>query len=204
MAGTKEKILDTALELFNKQGVDQTTIRHIAQEMGISHGNLQYHFANTDLIISALYDRLWQGFEDLMRHAPAQIEEEMSGFRQSVSFTFRHTYTYRFIFLHFVEIGRRIPEIATHYRKNYKIREQQFLRMFGLMKEKGFMRKDIPEKVLSYFVHQLFMICDGWLSSNELILQLKEKKALAYYEELFLSMLYPYLTAKGIKSLMPG
>jgi AcrR family transcriptional regulator len=203
MAGTKEKILDTALELFNKQGIDQTTIRHIAQEMGISHGNLQYHFANTDLIIRALYDRLWQGFEDLMQQAPAQIGEEMNGFRQSVSFTFRHTYTYRFIFLHFVEIGRRIPEIATHYRRNYKIREQQFLRMFGLMKEKGFMRKDIPEKVLSYFVHQLFMICDGWLSSNELILQLKEKKALAYYEELFFSMLYPYLTAKGIKSLMP-
>ena len=37
---TKEKIIDTALQLFNKQGIDPVTTRHIAKEMNISHGNL--------------------------------------------------------------------------------------------------------------------------------------------------------------------
>jgi AcrR family transcriptional regulator len=201
MTGTKEKILDTALELFNKQGIDQTTIRHIAQEMGISHGNLQYHYANTDLIIRALYDRLWMGFEQVMQSAPQQVEQEMIAFRESIAGIFRHIYTYRFIFLHFVEICRRIPEIGKHYSQNLKVREGQFLRLFEQMKEKGIMRKDMPEKMLRYLVHQLFIVCDFWLSSNEITLQLKGKKALTYYEELFFSMLYPYLTAKGMKSV---
>jgi AcrR family transcriptional regulator len=201
MAGTKEKILDTALRLFNSQGIEQTTIRHIAQEMGISHGNLQYHYANTDLIIRALYDRLWEGFERMMQAAPQQVKGGMPGFRQSIAVVFKHIYNYRFIYLHFVEIGHRIPDIVTHYRKNFKNREQQFLSIFKQMQEAGIMRKDIPDKILRYLVHQLFIVCDFWLSSNEITLQLNEKKSLAYYEELFFSMFYPYCTSKGLKSL---
>lgn len=201
MAGTKEKILDTALGIFNRQGIGQTTIRHIAQETGISHGNLQYHYANTDLIIRALYNRLWEGFEQMMQAAPRQVKEEIGSFRQSTAAIFRHIYAYRFIYLHFVEIGRRIPEIISHYRKNFRHREQQFLSLFTQMQDAGIMRKDIPEKILRHLVHQLFIVCDFWLSSNEITLQLNEKKALAYYEELFFSMFYPYCTPKGLKSL---
>lgn len=53
--GTKEKILATALELFNEQGIDVITIRHIAKEMGISHSNIQYYFKNADDIITTIY-----------------------------------------------------------------------------------------------------------------------------------------------------
>lgn len=55
---TKEAILATALRLFNERGTDVITVRHIAGEMGISHGNVCYHFPNTDAIVSRLYDQL--------------------------------------------------------------------------------------------------------------------------------------------------
>lgn len=199
MSSTKERILNTALRLFNKEGIDNITIRHIAQETGISHGNLQYHFANTNVIIHELYNRLVARFDALLDAAPAQITDEVTFFRQSATASFQLIYEFRFIFLHFVEIGRRIPAVTKHYHHNLKNRKQQMQHLFSLMKQKGIMRKDIPEKILELLVHQIFIICDFWLSSNEITLQLKGKKALEYYSELFFSIFYPYLTPKGLK-----
>lgn len=198
---TKDKILDTALELFNTQGIEAVTVRHIAQVMGISHGNLQYHYANTDLIIQALYNRLASGFDALLIAIPESPSDKMNAFRQSVTASFELIYEFRFIFLHFVEIGRRIPAITKHYKENLRKREPQFLYIFGMMQQQGIMRKDIPEDILKLFVHQLFIVTDFWLSGNEITLQLKGKKALKYYTGLFWGMFYPYFTAKGLDQL---
>ena len=46
MATTKEKIIETSIKLFNEKGCLNTSTRHIADELGISVGNLYYHFKN--------------------------------------------------------------------------------------------------------------------------------------------------------------
>ncbi|HED09125.1 MAG TPA: TetR/AcrR family transcriptional regulator, partial [Caldithrix abyssi] len=58
MKDTREKILHTALTLFNRQGLPRVTLRAIAKEMGISQGNLNYHYKKRDEIIEALYFQL--------------------------------------------------------------------------------------------------------------------------------------------------
>lgn len=201
MSATKEKILDTALELFNEQGIESVTVRHIAQAMGISHGNLQYHYANTDLIIQALYDRLADRFDQLVQAAPDQLTDELATFRKGIESSYQLIYEFRFIFLHFVEIGRRIPSITKHYKENLKKRKPQFMHLFGIMQHKGIMRKDIPTQVLELLIHQVFIVSDFWISSNAITLQLTGKKALDYYNRIFWNMFYPYLTAKGLNQL---
>ena len=68
MANTKERIVDTAVELFNQSGTAAVSTNHIASAMGISPGNLYYHFGNKDEIVAAAFDRLeraldavWEG-----------------------------------------------------------------------------------------------------------------------------------------------
>jgi AcrR family transcriptional regulator len=58
MAKTKERIVDTALRLFNESGSGAVSTNHIAAAMSISPGNLYYHFGNKDQIVAAAYDRL--------------------------------------------------------------------------------------------------------------------------------------------------
>ena len=41
---TKEKILDTALELFSRQGYDGASVRAIARAVGIRESSLYNHF----------------------------------------------------------------------------------------------------------------------------------------------------------------
>jgi len=56
--GTRERILDIALELFTSQGYDKTSLRQIAERLGFSKAAIYYHFASKEDILLALHLRL--------------------------------------------------------------------------------------------------------------------------------------------------
>ena len=49
---TRAKLIETALDLFSRQGVDTTSIKDIAREAGVAQGLLYHYFASKD-------DLLW-------------------------------------------------------------------------------------------------------------------------------------------------
>jgi AcrR family transcriptional regulator len=58
--GTRERILDIALDLFVEKGYEKTSLREIAERLGFSKAALYYHFASKDDILLALHLRLHQ------------------------------------------------------------------------------------------------------------------------------------------------
>ena len=55
---TRERILDVALELFNEQGYEQTSLREIAERVGVTKAALYYHFERKEDILLELHLRL--------------------------------------------------------------------------------------------------------------------------------------------------
>lgn len=72
---TRDKILKTSLALFNSEGEAQVSTVDIAAVLGISPGNLYYHFKGKEAIIEALFD----DFETELRQVlSAPIEKPLS------------------------------------------------------------------------------------------------------------------------------
>jgi AcrR family transcriptional regulator len=55
---TRERILDVALEFFNDQGYDKTSLREIADRLGVTKAALYYHFEKKEDILLELHLRL--------------------------------------------------------------------------------------------------------------------------------------------------
>jgi len=56
-AETRQLILDCALGLFRRRGFEETTMRQIAAEAGLSLGAAYYYFASKEAIVLAYYQR---------------------------------------------------------------------------------------------------------------------------------------------------
>ncbi len=57
-ASTRERILDAALDLFLEQGYDGTSLREIAEQLGVTKAALYYHFESKEDILLALHMRM--------------------------------------------------------------------------------------------------------------------------------------------------
>jgi AcrR family transcriptional regulator len=58
-AGTRARIQDVALELFTEQGYEATSLREIAERLGVTKAALYYHFkTKEDIVVSLIEDRI--------------------------------------------------------------------------------------------------------------------------------------------------
>jgi len=96
LSKTKERILDTALQLFNDSGTRIISTNHIADACSMSPGNLYYHFKNKEQIVFGLFERMvcsWDEEKDKSFEAitPNDILE------RQLEKTFHFVWQYRFI-----------------------------------------------------------------------------------------------------------
>ncbi len=54
---TRQAVLDTALDMFAKQGYRATSVRDIAARCGITHPGLLYHFPTKEALLKAVLER---------------------------------------------------------------------------------------------------------------------------------------------------
>ncbi len=66
---TAERILEVTLELFNRFGEPNVSTTLISAELGISPGNLYYHYPAKDELINALFGRYERSLDELLSAA---------------------------------------------------------------------------------------------------------------------------------------
>ncbi|MER7499176.1 helix-turn-helix domain-containing protein [Nonomuraea pusilla] len=69
---TRTRIQEIALKLFNEQGYEATSLREIAEELGVTKAALYYHFKTKDDIVGSLVDLRVAEIEDLLEWARSQ------------------------------------------------------------------------------------------------------------------------------------
>ena len=198
MKKTKVIILDTSLELFNSHGLSKVTLRTIAKKMGISQGNLNYHFKKREDIIEALYFQLVNNIDNSM----SDLQQSKNPFQLLVSISktiMSNFYEYRFFLLDFVQIMRENKKVRTHYSELTIQREQQFTMLFNLLIENDLMRKETLPNEYKNLYKRFQMLSEFWISDIEIHNSKSTKKTISTYSEILTQAVFPYLTLKGQK-----
>lgn len=102
---TKRRILNKSLELFNECGVGATTTNHIASVLGMSPGNLYYHYKNKNQIIKKLieeYQTHILNILELPQDRPVIAEDKINYFNLLSEQLWHYRFLHRDI-LHLVE-----------------------------------------------------------------------------------------------------
>ena len=63
------EIIEVALRLFNEQGYDKTSLREIADEIGVTKAALYYHFPSKEDIVRAALEEYTQALTELVDRA---------------------------------------------------------------------------------------------------------------------------------------
>jgi AcrR family transcriptional regulator len=194
---TKEKILKTALNLFNSKGTEWVTVREIAQKMGISHGNLCYHYPTTDHIIKQLYFNLVKELNReiaLMQQANQSPENVFKGSRMLFGLLYKN----KFLMLNFVDIMRRMPDVHKHYRQLQEQRKVEFKLIFKNLVTAGMMRPELYPGFFDDFIINMTILGDFWISHAEILYTGKEADKLDFFYRVTGSPLLALLTETGL------
>ncbi|MCV9388731.1 TetR/AcrR family transcriptional regulator [Reichenbachiella ulvae] len=198
MSPTREKILDKALALFNENGLASVSQRNITEALGISPGNLTYHFKKKEDIVQGLYDRLVIRFSEVF-DGITKSPPSINGMLSLSETVFQLVWEYQFFFIDYVFLMRSYPAICTHYSHLMKKREEQFLASVEYLKNEGVLRPERLPKQYNRLFFQLRLITDFFLSAQ--LNQDDQQRLSQEYLDQVIYLIYPYLTEKGEKEL---
>jgi len=192
---TKAKILDACKNLFFEQGIANTRLQQIADGVGISVGNLAYHFKNKEAIVEALYENLFSELSDILsRYISAPGFEGLDRqFTDLYIFNTHHSYTFNNLW----EIARYYPDIESEWISlNSKINMQLKRRIESCTRAKLLK----PEPIASAYdqlAQNLLILINSWIPQQ--MLRNKPVTEELYKRALWLTI-YPYFTPEGISS----
>lgn len=139
MAGkikTRDRILQTALALFNQEGEAQVSTVDIAAVMGISPGNLYYHFRGKEAIIEALFE----DFEEEIRQVlsapikrPLAIEDNWI----FVYIVFEEINDFRFFYYGLASILERCAELRGRMTRLLNLKRDTADAMLSALEKEG-------------------------------------------------------------------
>lgn len=195
---TKSRILETAIELFNERGTKGVTTNHIAAAMGISPGNLYYHFRNKEEIIRAIFAVMHEvGLRDYREINDERGAGSVAGMEETFLMIQRFNWRYRFFKRELASLVQNDPELKQQFVASHR---QNLAVVKGAIEQavqQGFLQQ-IPPSQRDLLAEQVWMTALFWLNYLEVGGEEVTEETLKRGNDILRSILLPYLTEKAL------
>ncbi len=158
---TRERILASSLTLFNEHGFDGVTTARIAENVGISEGNLWYHFRTKKDLVRAHQQLLTQKIARRLglSWTPDTVLTSYIAFNRLM---FEEMWEFQYLYRDSAEYGRTSPEMEERVRGIYKETTDRLKRFFDQMCDGGHLT--MPRSELPALADNVWMVVRYWPS----------------------------------------
>lgn len=196
---TQKRILDTAVALFNSHGSANISANRIADECGLSRGNLYYHFNNKATIIHAIYDRManevksnWVGD----RERPT-INHMFAMFDRQLALIWR----YRFFYRELMALLAGDERLQQRFSADRNQRTKVVVEFFTALIENNVLLGPQNRKTLENLVKLSWILSDNWINYISVDTPDVYPDCVSEGYELLIDLFRPYLTPATLASL---
>jgi AcrR family transcriptional regulator len=156
------RIVEGARELLNRPDGGDVTTNHIAAHLGMSPGNLYYHFRNREEIVRAMFPHIEaEGLEATAKPDGGRLPARDFGERHLKGL---HTlWHYRFFFRDLNQLLARDPRLAQEFRDYQRTLRAQYRGLFETLIAQGSMRAPEPADDLDRLVTDSIVIWTNWI-----------------------------------------
>ncbi len=158
---TRDKILQKSLDLFNEQGERKISTNHIAAALGISPGNLYYHFSNKGEIIGELV-RQYAGRSMVLLTTP---EDRPMTYLDKLGYfegILENMWDYRFLHRDLEQLLADNPVAREQYRLFARQVMGQGMHIFQRLAESGLVSAN-PEEGEALIMN-IWIVLTSWIS----------------------------------------
>ncbi|MFD2935161.1 TetR family transcriptional regulator [Spirosoma flavum] len=190
---TKQRILNASVRLFNKYGIDAVRLQQIAEEIGISVGNLAYHFKTKDAIIESVYEQVLDEFTHIFRQylqAP-----ELSAFDQQISLYYQFFQNYQFYLAEFFKTNLQQTEQQIQWQRAVNKMLVQLRSWLDFHVQRNIFRPETTRGQYDQVAQSLWMSLVFLPVFYAMRGQLTDERA---YKQAVWEHLKPYLTEEGV------
>jgi AcrR family transcriptional regulator len=160
---TRVRILEASLAMFNAQGEPNVTTNHIADELGISPGNLYYHFRNTDDIVEHLFAQ-YEARLDGALVLPDGRAPDLEDIWMQLHQVFESLWEYRFLYRDLVDILARNRKLKLRFARIMDRAAASASELLGGLVRAGVMRASADE--VRALAENILLIATFWMNFN--------------------------------------
>ena len=157
---TAERILEVTLDLFNRFGEPNVSTTLISAEMGISPGNLYYHYPAKDELINSLFAAFERALNDLLQAADGvrNVEDAWLFFHM----LFELIWQYRFLYRDLNDLLSKNRRLETHFQFVLKNKSRAVAQVLDGLARSNTMRIDRREA--EPVASSMVVVLTYWLS----------------------------------------
>lgn len=190
---TKTRILEKSIELFNRFGFVNIRLQNIADDAGISVGNLAYHFQNKDAIFETIYEELEQNQKLLL--ADLKIVPLFINIDKHIRDTFDIQQKFSFFYSDTFEILRNFPLIKKQYREYTRWYITQIENLIAFNVARGTFIPPTNDGLHAKLAEQYWMTMELWLYQTRI--RTFDEINIEEYVSAIWALLIPYFTQIG-------
>lgn len=138
---TRDRILECALSLFNQEGEPNVSTLQIANELGISPGNLYYHFHGKEPLVLELFERFQAQMAPLL-NPPDDAQLDVEDYWLFLNLIVERLALFRFLFQDLSNLAGRLPKLARGIRHWLNALKRTLAELLAGLKAQGQLESD--------------------------------------------------------------